>query len=64
MKKSKSVADLRGVCPIRDNAGARKWKLVQDFLKTETVVQLPNLPYSPDLSPCDIFLLTLLKNNL
>ena len=29
----------------------------------ETVVQLPNPPYSPDLSPCDFFLFTLPKNN-
>ena len=30
----------------------------------EIVVQLPNPPYSPDLSPCDFLLLTLLKNNI
>ena len=38
-------------------------KLVQDFLETETVDSLPNPPYLPALSPCDFFLLTLLKNN-
>ena len=65
-EKSKHVADLRGLCPIRDNAGAHKCKLVSDFLETKTVVQLPDQPYSPDLSPCDVFLLILLKkkNNL
>ena len=49
------------LCPICDNAGAHKFKLVQDFLETVTVVQLPNLPYSLDMSLYDIFLLTLLK---
>ena len=54
-KKSKHPADLRGVCPIRDNAGAHKFKLVQNFLEAENVVQHPNLTYSSDLSPCDFF---------
>ena len=43
---------------------AHKCKLDQDFLEKETVVQLHNPSYSPDLSPCDFFLLTLLTNNL
>ena len=38
-----------------------KCKPVQNFLETETVTQLSNPSYSPDLSPCDIFLFTLLK---
>ena len=33
---------------FHDNAGAHKCKLVQDFLQTETVVQLRNPPYTPD----------------
>ena len=57
-KKSKNVADRRGLCPISDNADAHKCKLVQDFLELETGIQLPNPPYSPALSPCDNFLLT------
>ena len=32
-EKSKHVTKLRGLCPIRDNAGAHKCKLVQDFLQ-------------------------------
>ena len=39
---------------MNDNAGANTYKLVQDFLERETVVQLYNPPYSPDLSPCDL----------
>ena len=49
---------------MHDNSGAHKCKLVKNFLETETVVQLPNSPYSPDWSACDISLLTLLKSNL
>ena len=41
-EESKHVADLRDVFHIRDNAGEHKCKLVQDFLETETVVQLHN----------------------
>ena len=52
------------MCHIHDNADAHKCNLVQDLLEAETVVQLPNPLYSPDLSLCDIFLITLLKNNL
>ena len=37
------------------NACAQKFKLVQDILETETVVQLHHQSYSPDLSPCDHF---------
>ena len=57
----KHATGLRGVCLINDNIGASKCKLVQDFLETETVVQLPNPPYSPVLSPCDFFPFALQK---
>ena len=60
-EKSKHLAAITGVCPICDNAGAQNSKLVEDFLETETVVELPNPPYSPDLNHCDVFLLTLLR---
>ena len=39
---------------MNDKVGAHTYKLVQDFLERETVVQLHNSPYSPDLSPCDL----------
>ena len=61
----KHTTNLRGLCFIHDNACAHKCKLVQDFLDTESVVhvglQLHDPSYSPDLSPWDFFLLTLLK---
>ena len=52
-EKSKHATDLRGACLIHDNVDASKCKQVQDFLETETVVQLPNPPYSQHSSPCD-----------
>ena len=58
------VTVLRDVCLIHDNACAHKRKLDQDFLETETMVWLHNPSYSPDLSPCDFSLFTLLRNNL
>ena len=54
-KKSKHATNLRGVCLIHDNAGTHRCKLVKEFLDTESVVQLHNLLYSSDLSPCDFF---------
>ena len=58
--KKETSTDLRGLCLIHDRAHMCN----QDFLEAETVVQLPNPPYSLYLSPCDFFLFTLLKNNL
>ena len=39
-RECKHVTDLRGMCLIHDNVCAHKCKLVQDFLETETMVQL------------------------
>ena len=50
LQKNKHATDLRGLCLMNDNAGAHTYKLVQDFLERETVVQLHNPPYSPDFS--------------
>ena len=38
--------------------------MVHDFMETEGVVQLPDPPYSPDMSPGVFFLFALLKSNL
>ena len=40
---------------IHGNASAYKCKQDHDIMETKTVVQLLNLPYSPDLSLRDIF---------
>ena len=63
-EKRRPATGLRGLCLIYDNAPAHKCVLVQDFLKEKKVVQFSHQPYSPDLSPCDFFLLPLLKKTL
>ena len=44
---------LRGVRLLHDNASSHKAAIVRDYLKQETIVELPHPPYSPDLAPCD-----------
>ena len=61
---SKHATDLRGVCLIHFNAYVHKCKLVQDLLEMETVVQLHNLSYSPDLSPCDFYVYFIEKKSV
>ena len=39
-------------------------QVYNDFLKEKKIVQLSHLPYSQDLSPCDLFLFPLLKKTL
>ena len=63
-EKRGPATGLRGLCLIHDNTTAHKCALVQDFLKEEKVVQLSHPLYSPDLSPCDVFLFPLLKKPL
>ena len=44
---------LRGVRLLHDNASSHKAVIVREYLKQEKVVELPHLPYSPGLAPCD-----------
>ncbi len=62
--KQRPATGIKGLCLIHDNAAAHKCALVQNFLETEKVVELPHPPYSPDLSPCDFFLFPMLKKTL
>ena len=63
-EKRRPATGSRGLCLIHDNAPSHKRVLVQDFLKEEKVVQLSHPPYSPDLSPIEVFLFPLLKKTL
>ena len=54
-RESKYASDLRGLYLTHANTGDHK-----DFLETETVEQLHNPSYSPDLSPFNFFWFTLL----
>ena len=47
-----------------DNAPAHTSHLVQQFLAKHGTAQLQQLPYSPDLAPCDFFLFPRLKKVL
>jgi histone-lysine N-methyltransferase SETMAR len=38
--------------------------IVREYLKQEYGIELPHPPYSPDLTPCDFFLLPRLKSTL
>ncbi|UYV80237.1 hypothetical protein LAZ67_18002121 [Cordylochernes scorpioides] len=44
-----------------DNAPAHTSLLVRDFLAKINTLMIPQLPYSPDLAPCDLFLFPKLK---
>ena len=44
-----------GVHLLHDNASSYKCEVVKSFLASEKVKVLNHPPYSPDLSPCDIF---------
>ena len=62
--KRRPKTGIRNICLIHDNAPAHKSKIVQDYLRLESIKQLPHPPYSPDLSPCDCFFFPRLKKML
>ena len=53
-----------GVHLLHDNASSHKCEVVKSFLASEKVEVLNQLPYSPDLSPCDFFIFPSLKKML
>ena len=53
-----------GVHLLHDNASSHKCEVVKSFLASEKVKVLNHPPYSPELSPCDFFLLPRLKKML
>ena len=53
-----------GVHLLHDNASSHKCDVVKSFLASEKVKVLNHPPYSPDLSPCDVFLFPRLKKML
>ena len=53
-----------GVHLLHDNASSHKCEVVKYFLASEKVKVLKHPPYSPDLSPCDLFLFPRLKKML
>ena len=53
-----------GVHLLNDNASSHRCEVVNFFLASEKVKVLNHPPYSPDLSPCDLFLFPRLKKML
>jgi transposase len=47
-----------------DNAPAHTALAVQHFLASKNMMVIPHPPYSPDLAPCDFFLLPKMKIKL
>ena len=47
-----------------DNAPCHTAVSINEFLKEKGILVVPQLPYSPDLSPCDFLLLPRLKNHI
>ena len=52
---------VRGIKLLHDNALAHKSAKVQEYLKEFGLDVLDHPPYSPDLSPCDLWLFPRLK---
>ena len=47
-----------------DNVPCHTAVSINEFLAVKNIPVVPQAPYSPDLSPCDFFLFTRLKNHL
>ncbi|UYV81109.1 hypothetical protein LAZ67_20000042 [Cordylochernes scorpioides] len=49
---------------LHDNASAHKANFVMDYSAKHSVTVLSHPPYSPDISPCDLFYIPKLKLTL
>ena len=47
-----------------DNAPVHNFILVSDYLTKMGIMKVPHRPYSPDVTPCDFWLLPKLKKKL
>ena len=54
-QKRRPVTGFKYIRLLHGNCPAHASKIVTVFLKKEKVTVLPNLPYSLDLAPCDLF---------
>ena len=63
-QKRRPLTSVRGIKLLHDNAPAHKSVAVQEYLKESGVYVLDHPPYSPDLSPCDVWLFPRLKEML
>ena len=63
-QKCRPRTGVRGIKLLHDNAPAHKSAMVQEYLKESGLNVLDHPPYSPDLSPCNIWLFPRLKEML
>ena len=63
-QKRRPHTGVRGIKLLHGNASAHKSATVQEYLKESGLDVLDHPPYSPDLSPCDVWLFPRLKEML
>ena len=63
-QKCRLRTGVSGIKLLHDNAPAHKSATVQEYLKESGLNVLDHPPYSPDLSPCDLWLFPRLKEML
>ena len=63
-QKHRPRTSVRGIKLLHDNAPAHKSTTIQKYLKESGLDVLGHPPYSTDLSPCDFWLFTRLKEML
>ena len=63
-QKRRPRTGVWGIKLLHDNAPAHKSPMVQEYLKESGLDVLDHPPYSPDLSPCDLWLFPKLKEML
>ena len=64
MSERGEIRGLQGLIFHDDNAKPHRIWITNEFLLENYVEQYENAAYSPDLSPCDFFLLPQLKKQL
>ena len=60
-QKHRQHSGVRGIKLLNDNVPAHKFATVQEYLKESGLDVLVHPPYSPALSPCDIWLFSRLQ---
>jgi histone-lysine N-methyltransferase SETMAR len=64
IKRQRPSYGTRGIKIHHDNGRPHVHEDVSDYLESEGLTIIPHPPNSPDLSPCDFWLFSLIKDNL
>ncbi|CAF1387645.1 unnamed protein product, partial [Rotaria sordida] len=64
VKRGRPSYGTRAIKIDHDNGRSHIHKDVSDYLESKGVTIIPHPPNSPDLSPCDLWLFDLIKENL